>query len=96
MFALEPTQQDKHFSTPRMVRMGANPVKAARTAEGTLVSSVNFSEFSVLACCANYLFLFFFTVFQFTLSVYCCCTKNEFQIERITNKETKKAGIYIM
>lgn len=58
MFTLEPTQQAKHFSTPRMVKMRANPDKAARTAEGTLVSSVNFSEFSVLACQANFLFLF--------------------------------------
>lgn len=65
MFTLEPTRQAKHFSTPRMVKMRANPDKAVRTAEGTLVSSVNFSEFSVLACHAIS-FSFFFTVFQFT------------------------------
>lgn len=45
MFTSEPTQPAKHFSTPRMVKMRANTDKAARTAEGTLVSSANF------ACC---------------------------------------------
>jgi len=41
MFASEPTQPAKRFSTARMVKMSANPDKAARTAEGALVSSAN-------------------------------------------------------
>lgn len=77
MFTLEPIQQAKQFSTPRMVKMRANPDKAARTVEGTLVSSVNFSEFPVLACCANYLFLFSSPCSSSHMCVYYCWTKND-------------------
>lgn len=47
MFTSEPTQSAKYFSTHRMVKMRANPAKAARIAEGTLVSSAGFSCFLV-------------------------------------------------
>lgn len=77
MFTLEPTRQAKHFSTPRMVKMRANPDKAVRTAEGTLVSSVNFTEFSMLACHVNFLFLFSSPCSSSRRCVYYCCTKNE-------------------
>lgn len=77
MFTLEPTQHAKHFSTPRMVKMRANPDKAARTTEGTLVSSVNFPEFSVLSCHANYVFLFSSPCSSSQMCVYCCWTKND-------------------
>lgn len=77
MFTLEPTQQAKHFSAPRVVKMRANPDEAARAAEGTLISFVNFSEFSVLTCCANYLFLFSSPCSSSHMCVYCCWTKND-------------------
>lgn len=62
MFTSEPTQPAKQFLIPSMVKMRANPHKAARTAEGTLVKFCKLflfsSSTSVPACQAAFLFLF--------------------------------------
>lgn len=61
MFTSETTQPAKHFLTPSMVKMRANPLKAARTAEGTLVKFCKLfllSSCTSVQACQTFLFVF--------------------------------------